>query len=544
MSALLSRRRLLSRYPPQVLALALMGLLLAAGCGRASVPPSASPKPSPQHARVTEVWGTATVTIEALETATITSVEVIPSHAVLLPGESTVLSAVAYDRQGRPVGRDVTFRWRMLDPGAGYISKGGVLRAGFVSTTFQDAVEVTAVQELAGRVTEVRGVASISVADRLGQAKPMRLQVYPPSLYLRPRQSLELQAFALDADGLVVPSATLTWTLQNPWVGSLTDAGQFTASGQPGSYPEAIRVTTPSPREGAPPIAATVSVEIAEAPVDTEPQTLFLVPQAVSLSPEQPTRFHAILLDGRGNQLRDARLDWRLTEPKAGTISEEGLFRAGQETGTFSNAVEVVATLPDDATGREFTAAATIIVTTAVERAKALFVTVSPQQVQLAPRQRARLTVSAVDGRGVAVRDASITWSAPTGAAQVDKEGRVVAGDIPGIYKEGIKVEVSVQGPEGTMTVTRSVDLLIEGELSRVDVIPGQAVVPPGGTLQFIFEAYDANGLRLPLATGEWSLADSSVGRIDRRGRLVAGQRPGTYQDAIRVRVEQRSAEG
>ena len=121
------------------------------------------------------------------------TVQAVPSHVVLAPGESTRLSALAFDQQGQALSQ-ASISWQVVDSRAGTITPRGVFRAGFATGTFSDAVVVTARAPARGGPALVQATATVTVQEFTTQLEPVSVRVFPESADLEPKGTLDLVA--------------------------------------------------------------------------------------------------------------------------------------------------------------------------------------------------------------------------------------------------------------------------------------------------------------------------------------------------------------
>ena len=146
-----------------------------------------------------------------------------------------------------------------------------------------------------------------------------------------------------------------------------------------------------------------------------------------------------------------------------------------------------------------------------------------------------------VDGALTGVPTTDIRWSLnPPEVGEVSRFVNVTARDFPGVYEGAIRAVVTVETEAGPVTKEVSATLVIRNSLASVDVTPGVSTLTRGERMQFQALAYDRNRVLLPDVFFRWSLADSSVGTIDRNGLFTAKGEIGEYPGVIRVEAVQR----
>ena len=122
-------------------------------------------------------------------------------------------------------------------------------------------------------------------------------------------------------------------------------------------------------------------------------------------------------------------------------------------------------------------------------------------------------------------------------AGQADATGRFVAGTRGGVYGSGVTVEVT----QGGLTRTATARVTIEpGPLHRVKIEPVEPTVEVIKAQRLTATALDQFDNTIPGLIYAFR-SDASVGRVDGRGRFVAGTKVGAYENAVTVEVTQGS---
>ena len=489
----------------------------------------------------TEVQGFASVTIGKPGRHRLGRIDIIPRHAILPAGETTVISAIAYDNLGNPVNpREVETRWRMIDQQAGTITTNGVFRAGIHRGVFNQAIEVSVSREVDGRLAAIQTLASVSVIRPLSEQDLSRVQVLPVEIQVEPETRVNMAALALDRDGVPVPGVNVSWEVLDTKAGTIDADGRFISGTNVGSFNAAIRVVAQKREDPTQNVAATVSVTVVECGGAQPPSKVNLYPQAVSLLSGDTIEFRALTLDQRGNLFEDVETSWTLKDPTAGDLDNGGRFRAGLNPGTYPNLVLVEVTVTPLGVGAPvlLKATATVTVLESLERADTLErLLISPQFLRLRPGESVRLVATALSRRGDTIPSAEVSWSGTEDVVDVSSVGVATAQDRPGTYTDAVKVEVTAGEGEEKVTLTTSATVIILGPLARVDIVPRQLEVSPKQIIQFIHIAYDIKGVRLFDVSASWELLDERAGTIDAGGLFIAGETAGEYTDVVKATV-------
>jgi hypothetical protein len=236
-------------------------------------------------------------------------VNVTPSPARVVAGESLQLKAQPVDKDGKPVSGVLVVFQQQDFPFQGTVDSTGLVMAGSVSTI---PVVVSAIQPGAKPIitrVEVKVVAGPAASITLSQK----------SVKLVPRQSIvaSAQVFSKAGD---TRNDVVAWTSSAPTVATVDRGGTVTAVG-PGSA--TVTATAGAAKQ-------TLAVDVIGTPV-----------ASVSLTPSTPhartgdvIRFKATAKDAAGKEIAGLTPTWALA-PGKGEIDADGAF-VGYEAGTYS----------------------------------------------------------------------------------------------------------------------------------------------------------------------------------------------------------------
>ena len=474
----------------------------------------------------------------------LTQVQAIPAHVVLSSGETIGLSAIPFDQEGRELDQ-ANISWQVVDPQAGSVTPRGVFRAGFTQGTFEDALVVTARIPSGTAQGLVQATASVTVAEFSGQLEPKSVKVFPAMAEVEPGESLHLVALALDANGVAISNMKFRWESLDPLAGKVSQDGRLTAGDALGDFPDAVRVSL-IPSEGGekPPISSSLSVRVLDPESVKGEVTVTVLPQVISLRPNERIRFTALVLDRKGGQVTPEGTQWEMTDPEAGIISPEGRFAAGSEPGVYSDAIRASIAVPgaDDllvATGTVIVVDVAPPLTPSPERMAR--VAIFPERITLSPGESTRVSIVGLNGDLQRVPEAEVRWSlSPPEVGQVSQFVTVTANDFPGVYEGAIQAQVTLETEDGLLKQAVSATLVIRGSLARAEVTPGRVRLAEGERMQFRALAYDENGVLLPDVFFRWSVADPAAGAMDSNGLFTAKGEIGEYLGAVQVEAMQR----
>lgn len=324
-----------------------------------------------------------------------------PPTPTLLPGNTLQLVANAEDAWGGPI-EDRPILWTTDDPSVATVSEAGL---------------VTGVQPGSGTVTATMSKKTASV--RILVLEPIAaLGVAPSSATLHPREMLQFRATSRDANGGIIEGRTIAWTVSDPDIASVNEAGIVTGK----------RLGTASVTADAEGQRGTAQLKV-EAAV----RSVVLSPGRGKLRPGATLQLEVTLKDENANPVDGRDVVWTSNDPAVASVSASGLVNAvrpGQVTVTASS---------EGKEGRS-----TITVEEAVAR-----VVVTPVSRRLVLGEVFRFTASLRDADGRVLNGREVEWSSDRpGVTTVSKDGRVTA-----LAEGTTEIEATSEGVEGHATV-------------------------------------------------------------------------------------------
>lgn len=253
------------------------------------------------------------------------TVEMTPAKADLKPGENAVFSVSAKDRDGNPVTAE--FEFQVEPKTLGTIDGSGSFTAGKIPGV--GAVKVLAKNE--GGSGTAR---SLVVVQERTQRYTVKLK--PRQSAMEPGQSLEFTAEAFDNNGNQVTPPYWVWKVIPEKLGEVSPQGMFTAGHKTG---QGKVVAALPPQFGQGQAAASVRVK------PGQPLRVRIDPQAALLLPGQPQQFTATVVNAQGQPVPQARVLWKVYPEGLGTVNQNGLFRASDQSGRKGTILAVVSPL-------------------------------------------------------------------------------------------------------------------------------------------------------------------------------------------------------
>ena len=366
--------------------------------------------------------------------------------------------------------------------------------------------------------------------------------VTPSAIVADPGEVLELSAVAYATDGRKISDVEIVWSVADPRVGAIDRAGRFQAGSRPGVYDGGISAmgiqNTP---EGMKHAAGSATVTVVG---EAEAQKLAML-EIVSDSPtvirKQIFRMSAVALDKDGFVIPGVRFVWQSNSAEMGEINELGYLAVKGDVGTYPDAVTVTAVWE----GERLSATTDVRVISTPQTRESMQVHALPQRFFLDPGDRLQLKAVALNGLGELVVGTQIRWemSDPT-AGTIDGKGNFIAGTIPGVYTEAVRVEAIFPGETGFVRASDFASVVVrkkEGarKLTALVVMPETLVIGPGGIATPMVRAVDNAGEPAENVVLSWKLLNQTAGAVDETGSFRAGQTPGVYSDALRVTAVQ-----
>jgi uncharacterized protein YjdB len=313
--------------------------------------------------------------------------------------------------------------------------------------------------------------------------------VSPATSTLALNAQLPLQAEVRDGAGTVVPGASITWTVKDPKIVSVSAAGVVTGLAV-GSTQVAANALGKS---------GIATITVTKTPV----ANVVLLPNRVDAKVGSTTQLTATAFDGSGNALTDRAIVWSSSNQAVATVSTSGLVTAvAPGTSTITAASE----------GKTSTSIVT------VAQGAVAKVVVSPNPVTMMAGQSAQLALSARDASGNVLAGKSAVWSSSnTAVATVASDGTVKA-----ITAGSATITATVDGVSGTTALTVS-----NIPVGSVTLTPTTATVSTGSSTTLTVTVRDANGAVVTDRVVAWTTSNPLIATVSQSG-VVTGIAPGT----------------
>ena len=260
-------------------------------------------------------------------------VNLYPQAITLRPGATVTFRALVLDSRGNLYER-VEASWALKNPEAGNLDDQGLFRAGLQPGVYPNLVEVTVTPAGIEPPVVLRAAATVTVLQPVVEETDRleRVILSQQVVRLKPGESTQLTATAISSKGLGIRPSFSRWS-SDADIAEITPDGRVTATGAPGTYPDAIRVELED--EGVTQ-ASKVTLIILGPLARVE-----VVPSTVVAVPNQVIQFIYIAYDTNDVRLFDTTATWELLDEAAGRIDRFGLLVAGDSPAEYLDVVKV-----------------------------------------------------------------------------------------------------------------------------------------------------------------------------------------------------------
>jgi uncharacterized protein YjdB len=347
--------------------------------------------------------GTATVTVGTIPVA---SVNVAPTTATVITGQTVQLNATALDAGGNTLGgRAVT--WSSSADAIATVSPGGL-----VTGVAQGVATITATIEgqTGSSVVTVNAPPPTPVAS---------VSVSPATLNLIVGGTQSVTATPLDAAGNPLTGRVVTWATGNPNVATVTPAGLVTATGV-GS----TSVTATS--EGQ---SGLVTVNVAAASV----ASVSVSPSPATVNVAWTLTLSATALDANGNPVV-AAISWSSSNPAVAAVTASGVV-----TGVSVGSATIAASSGSGTGSTNVT----------VQLAPVNSIVVTPTNPTINENDTVQLTATLRDAQNNVLTGRAVTWS----SADPAKVSVTSTGLARGLKKGTVPVSATIEGKTGSTSV-------------------------------------------------------------------------------------------
>ena len=406
----------------------------------------------------------ATITVTDREVA---SVQVTPVALSVRVNRTASLQARALDADGDPLsGRSIV--WSSSNPGVATISAQGV-----ISAVAPGAATITATSE--GR----SGQAAVTVTP-----EPVASVVVAPERdTLAVNTELTMTASVRDAAGAELSDRSVSWSVSDPNIATVTSTGIVTALA-PGSV-SIIAVSESRVGQG--------TIVVLERLADA----ITLTPSSSTVEIGQSVQLISQVTDPSGNILTDRPVSYASDNTAVAAVSASGLV-----TTSAAGVARITAT----SEGKTAVATITVIEVPVSE------VRVTPASSTLIVGGSRTLSAQARSASGTVIAGREVTWtSGAPGIATVSASGAVSA-----VSPGTAVIAATIDGVSGLATVT-----VQPRAIATVTITPAAPEISVGQQSQLTATLRDASNAILTQRVITWSSSNESVAFVSSNGLVV-----------------------
>lgn len=325
--------------------------------------------------------------------------------------------------------------------------------------------------------------------------------VNPPTSTLALNAQLPLQALVRNEAGELVPDASVTWTVENPAVASVTPAGVVTA----------LALGTTQVAASARGKSGIASITVTQIPV----VSVVLLPDKVSTSIGTSTKLTATAYDASQQVLPDRGFAWTTSDAAVATVNNGLVTTKAQGTAT------ITATAEGKSDATVFTVSPGAVAT----------VSITPNSITMVAGEKQQLTATAKDANGTVLAGRSVTWaSANTQAVTVSATGEITA-----VNPGAAHITATIDNVPGAADVTVN-----KAPVQSIAVAPATVMV--GQKVTLVATVRDTRGVVVTDRTVTWSVpANNGIASINPANGDLTGLAPGTVTATATVAAENKS---
>lgn len=370
------------------------------------------------------------------------------------------------------------------------------------------------------------------------------LSPIPSTVILRPGETTAFGAIAFDQFGREIVGLTFNWRVENRSAGTITSSGVFQAGQLEGEYLGAVILeVAPNTRFDTAAAQEVVNITVQRNISERVPSSIRLLPEIARAAPGQTVFLSALGLDSSGALLPGGRPTWSMADSRAGSVTANGGFTAGDSIGSFPGAITV--SLQSGRGEEAISDSLDVTVVNAVSAGVGISVAVLPQTVVLSPGQQFDFDAIVIDLRnGGRVDGIPVEWrSANPSAGSVSPDGQFIALLQPGSYPDAIEAIFDLSGipNQESVAIARSTVIIVEETRlnapnvpeNQIFLLPHNIKLSPGGSAKVevagLFNRPDSIEI-------DWEI-DADIGSFPEPGRVQAGSNIGAYFRAIKVVV-------
>jgi len=403
-------------------------------------------------------------------------ITVTPQEIQLMPSDSQQFTATAYGDSGEEkIISNIEFTWQ-LSNNLGNVNQTGFFTAGDESGSLS----------IQAKYMDIMGNADITILTTDLPVDHLEIEQNSGSVYYG--QTMQFSAKAYDEDNTVLGGKTFTWSVEGG-IGSIDSGGLFTAS----TTESAGKVICEC--DG---VTTYVNIQV----IGTRPEIdrIVISPSSVTIKAGSTQQFIATFYDSDNNELSDVTATWVLSEDDLGTITDYGLFTAGNsviegEISVSAGDITAVATVNVYLEGSD-------IIVDSIE--------LTPNDATIVIGHQKQF-IAIGKSSGTSIGGLSFTWEVIGGIGSIDQNGLFSA---DGIGTGSVKVTYNDISTSANVIV-------VNPSIAYIEISPFNVDLEAGDTIQFTATAYDNLGQQIQGVDIEWAVI-GDIGEIDQNGFFTA----------------------
>ena len=368
------------------------------------------------------------------------------------------------------------------------------------------------------------------------------IEINPEEIVLKIGEAIQLQTKIFDKNSSIISDSEIVWNLSDPRSGTITKDGIFTAGRNPGIFEQAISVVSiQNTPQGIHYTSKPIGVTIVGETKTRNLSFIEIIPSNPTLVKNQIRKLQAVGYDENGVIIPGVRFIWKLENPDLGRLNQLGYLTIEGESGKYFNSISVTGIWG----GTDVTSSNHLTIIESSKSFESYNVQALPQKFYTYPDDKIHLRAIALNGLGEIASGTQLRWEMVNQTAgNIDGNGNFIAGNIPGIYPESIKVEAMIPSENGfvkthdySTVVVRAINEL--QPLEYIDIIPDSIVIEPNSQIILRVFGKDKNGKTVDTKTTKWHLLNNNIGTISELGIFKSNNTPGVYPNAIEISLFQ-----